>query len=78
MSVRSKINIHLASVEEADNLYRILKPEVKSDRRAQTKLSLDKANLIIELQAMDTTVARAALNSYARWIRLYEEIGGIN
>jgi tRNA threonylcarbamoyladenosine modification (KEOPS) complex Pcc1 subunit len=77
MRSKSRVSFFLNSEKEALDLYSVLNPEIKSDSRVQTTLSRDGTTVNLTIVAIDRNAFRSAVNSYARWIRLYEEIGGI-
>jgi tRNA threonylcarbamoyladenosine modification (KEOPS) complex Pcc1 subunit len=77
MRTASTLLFSFGSEKKARSLFRILDPEVKSDSRVETKLSHQGSKVRLSLSAGDRNAFRSALNSYAMWIRLYEEIGGI-
>ncbi|MDH5811512.1 MAG: KEOPS complex subunit Pcc1 [Candidatus Methanomethylicaceae archaeon] len=54
----------------AENLYKILLPEVRTTKTKHSKISIGKKNGILYLDIEAKTIAglRALLNSYLRWI----------
>ncbi len=77
MKLTSEFLVTPEGEEKARELYKILEPEVKSDSRAQSSLTLSLKGVALKVKALDRSAMRSAVNSYGRWIRLYEEIGGI-
>jgi len=78
MKTSLKISIQLDSEEKAKGLFSVLNPETRSDSRNKTELSQKDNFLLLSLSAEDRNASRAAVNSYGKWIRLYDELGGIN
>jgi tRNA threonylcarbamoyladenosine modification (KEOPS) complex Pcc1 subunit len=78
MKYRSNIGFLFSSKKEAENFFKVLNPEVKSDLRVKTSMSLKDLKVDVSIMASDRNSFRSAVNSYARWTRLYEEIGGMN
>jgi tRNA threonylcarbamoyladenosine modification (KEOPS) complex Pcc1 subunit len=77
MRPAAKISFNLDSQAKAEDIFKVLNPEIKSDSRVKTHLSLGNKGVSLSIEAADRNAFRSAVNSYARWIRLYEETGGI-
>ncbi len=77
MKAVSQLTFSFETQNEAAALHRVLSPETKADSRVKTRLELRDAQVLLSINAADRNVFRSTVNSYARWIRLYEDIGGI-
>ncbi len=77
MRPAAKISFNLDSQEKAKDIFKVLNPETKSDSRVKTNLSLGDRGVSLSIEAADRNAFRSAVNSYARWIRIYEDTGGI-
>jgi tRNA threonylcarbamoyladenosine modification (KEOPS) complex Pcc1 subunit len=77
MRTTAQISFHFDSNQPAEDFFKVLNPETKSDSRVQSSLSLEDASVFLSIEAADRNAFRSAVNSYARWVRLYEDIGGI-
>ncbi len=77
MKIDLNIQLEMSSSENAEALYQALAPEVKSDSRVQTKISIHEDNVFLRIRANDRSAARSAASTYGRWLKLFEEIGGI-
>ncbi|RZN56855.1 MAG: hypothetical protein EF809_01915 [Candidatus Methanomethylicota archaeon] len=67
--IKSKLIINIDDPILADNIYRILIPEVKTTK--SSKISIVKNNdnnVILYIEAKTIPGLRAILNSYLRWI----------
>jgi tRNA threonylcarbamoyladenosine modification (KEOPS) complex Pcc1 subunit len=67
--IKSKLIINIDDPILADNIYRILIPEVKTTK--SSKISIVKNNdnnVILYIEARTIPGLRAILNSYLRWI----------
>ncbi len=77
MNFTSTLQLNFRSEREAFQLYNVLNPEAKSDARAATSIQHAGISLSLKIESEDCNALRSSINSYARWIRLYEEIGGV-
>ena len=77
MRSRAQFSFTLDSERKAKDFFKVLNLESKSDSRVQTALSIKGAVLSLSIKTRDRNALRSAVNSYGRWIKLYEEIGGI-
>ena len=77
MKPKSHLAFSFETNTEAAALCSVLGPETKNDRRVETSLELRDTQLLLTINAADRNVFRSTINSYARWIRLYNDIGGI-
>jgi tRNA threonylcarbamoyladenosine modification (KEOPS) complex Pcc1 subunit len=77
MTSTVEVEVTLESEKLASDLFKVLNPEVKADSRVKTSISQSKNLVSLNVFASDRTALRSTVNSYARWIRIYEEIGGI-
>ncbi|MCC6013046.1 MAG: hypothetical protein LM593_01605 [Candidatus Verstraetearchaeota archaeon] len=74
LPIKSKLIINFDDKIIADNIYRILIPEVRTTK--SSKISMIKNNSSIDLYIETKTIPglRAILNSYLRWINSCLEI----
>jgi tRNA threonylcarbamoyladenosine modification (KEOPS) complex Pcc1 subunit len=73
--IKSKLIINIDDPILADNIYRILIPEVKTTK--SSKISIVKNNdnnVILYIEAKTIPGLRAILNSYLRWINSCLEV----
>ncbi|GBE17451.1 MAG TPA: hypothetical protein ENH13_04985 [Euryarchaeota archaeon] len=77
MKPESQLTFSFETHTEAAALGSVLRPEIKSDSRVKTMLEIKDSQLLLTINATDRNAFRSTVNSYARWIRLYEDIGGI-
>ena len=78
-SVKSNIVIEFESAEQAKIVYDSILLEFKTapDYRSSMTLELDGSNIIINIDAEDSTSFRASVNSAIKWIRLSLEINNL-
>ena len=75
--LKAVIEIKFDSLEDANIVLKTLEPELKSapSSRSSVMINLDGNILNLKIEAEDTHVFRATLNSYLRWIILSHEVG---
>ncbi|MGQ9759340.1 MAG: KEOPS complex subunit Pcc1 [Candidatus Methanomethylicaceae archaeon] len=69
-ALTSTLIIETEDPSMAENLYRILIPEVKTTKTKSSKVSIRRegGRLYLEIEANSIASLRALLNSYLRWI----------
>lgn len=78
--VIDKINVSMRisfkSEKTTKKIYEALMLESDYDpnERAKTKIEIESSTLIISIQALDSVSARAASNSFLKWINLSEQL----
>ena len=77
MKAEAQLTFSFDNQSEAAAFHSVLSPEAKRDKRVQTKLMLKDSSVGLTIRGADRNVFRSTVNSYARWTRLYEDIGGI-
>ncbi len=77
MKPKSRFTFSFETHNEAAALGSVLSPEVKADSRVKTMVEIKDSQLLLTINAADRNAFRSTVNSYARWIRLYDDIGGI-
>jgi len=77
MRASAHLSLRLGDEREARRLFEALRLEAKSDSRLRSKVAARGREVSIDIVAGDRAALRSAVNSYGRWIRLYEEIGGL-
>jgi tRNA threonylcarbamoyladenosine modification (KEOPS) complex Pcc1 subunit len=68
------IEQEFSSPESAEAAYTALLPELTTSRRFTVSLSREGSVLRLRVVADDLSALRAALNSYARWVYLLENL----
>lgn len=78
-SVKSNIVIEFESEEQAKIIYDsiLLEFETAPDYRSSMTLELEGSNIIINIDAEDSTSFRASVNSAIKWIKLSLEINNL-
>lgn len=78
--ISSTLVIEVEDEELAENLYRIILPEVKTTKSRSTKVSMRREgkSLCFHVEAKTTAGLRAILNSYLRWICSSLEVLALN
>ncbi len=78
-SVKSRIDIEFDSADQARIIYDsiVLEFETAPDYRSSMDLTLDGKNIIIDIDAEDSTSFRASVNSAIKWIKLSLEINNL-
>lgn len=75
-SVRSNISVEFESSAQAEIIYDaiILEFETAPDFRSSMTIELDESEILISIDAEDSTSFRASVNSAIKWIKLALEI----
>ena len=78
-SVKSDITIEFDNVKDAKIVYDsiILEFDTAPDYRSSMTLDLDGKNILINIDAEDSTSFRASINSAIKWIKLALEINNL-
>lgn len=78
--VKAEFKIKFESLEDAKVVLKTIEPELKTapSDRSSVKASLDGNILYLTIDAEDTHIFRASLNSYLRWIILSHEVQKLN
>ena len=78
-SVKSNISIEFASSNQAKIIYDsiILEFDTAPDFRSSMTMNLEGSNIIINIDAEDSTSFRASVNSAIKWIKLALEINNL-
>ena len=78
-SIKSNISIEFASSNQAKIIYDsiILEFDTAPDFRSSMTLDLEGSNIIINIDAEDSTSFRASVNSAIKWIKLALEINNL-
>lgn len=74
--VKAEFKIKFENNEDAEVVFKTIKPELKtapSDRSSVTA-RLDRDTLYLKIDAEDTHIFRASINSYLRWIILSHDV----
>ena len=74
--LKAQIEIKFDSLEDAEVILKTIEPELKSapSSRSSVKASIIGNVLHLKIEAEDTHIFRASLNSYLRWIILSREV----
>ena len=78
-SVKSDITIEFDNAQDAKIVYDsiILEFDTAPDYRSSMTIDLDGENILINIDAEDSTSFRASINSAIKWIRLALEINNL-
>ncbi|WP_458404212.1 KEOPS complex subunit Pcc1 [Methanobrevibacter sp.] len=78
-SVKSNISVGFESGDQAKIIYDaiILEFETAPDFRSSMTIDLDGSNILINIDAQDSTSFRASVNSAIKWINLALEINNL-
>ena len=78
-SVKSDIVVEFESSEQAKIIYDsiILEFETAPDFRSSMTIDLDGSNILINIDAEDSTSFRASVNSAIKWIKLALQINNL-
>ena len=78
-SVKSNIVIEFESARQAEIIYDsiLLEFETAPDYRSSMTLDLEGSNIVINIDAEDSTSFRASVNSAIKWIKLSLEINNL-
>ena len=78
-SVKSNITVEFENSSQAKIIYDaiILEFETAPDFRSSMTIELDDSNILINIDAKDSTSFRASLNSAMKWIKLALEINDL-
>ena len=78
-SVKSNIVIEFEDSAQAEIIYNsiILEFDTAPDYRSSMTLELDGSNILINIDAEDSTSFRASVNSAIKWIKLAVEINNL-
>ena len=73
---KAKIEIDFENSTIAKDIFAAIKPEENSvpSKRAITRIILDGTKIFLLVDATDTVILRAAINSYLRLIKVAQEI----
>ena len=78
-SVKSNITVEFEISSQAKIIYDaiILEFETAPDFRSSMTIELDDSNILIDIDAEDSTSFRASVNSAIKWIKLSLEINNL-
>lgn len=78
-SVKSNISVEFENSRQAEIIYDaiILEFETAPDFRSSMAIELDDKNILINIDAEDSTSFRASVNSAIKWIKLALEINNL-
>jgi len=73
---KAKVEIDFENHAIAKSIFEAIKPEENSvpSKRAVTKILLENTKIFLLIDATDTVILRAAINSYLRLIKVAQEI----
>ena len=79
MERRVEIKIELPSVKQVGIFLESLVPETKKVATSRAKVFIEGRgkNLLIRIEAKDTSAVRATINSYLRWVALLRDTYGV-
>ena len=75
-NLKAQIEIKFDRLEDAKVVFKTIEPELKAapSNRSYVKASVDGKILHLIIEAEDSHIFRASLNSYLRWIILSHEV----
>ncbi|WP_407375284.1 KEOPS complex subunit Pcc1 [Methanobrevibacter sp.] len=78
-SVKSNISIEFASSQQAKLIYDaiILEFDTAPDYRSSMTIDVEGSDILIDIDAEDSTSFRASVNSAIKWIKLALEINNL-
>jgi len=78
-SVTGNVNVECDNPAQAKIIYEsiILEFNTAPDYRSSMTIDLDGSNIVINIDAQDSTSFRASINSAMKWIRLALEINNL-
>jgi len=78
-SVKSNISVEFENEAQAKLIYDaiILEFETAPDFRSTMTIEVDGSNILIDIDAQDSTSFRASVNSAIKWIKLALEINNL-
>lgn len=78
--IKAEFQIKFDHREDAEVILKTIEPELKTAPRDRSQVSwnLDGNVLNLSIQALDTPILRASINSYLRWIILAHEVRNLN
>ena len=73
---KAKVEIDFEDPVIAKNIFASIKPEENSvpSKRAVTRILLENTKIFLLIDATDTVILRAAINSYLRLIKVAQEV----
>ncbi|MCD6484545.1 MAG: hypothetical protein J7L47_05475 [Candidatus Odinarchaeota archaeon] len=73
---KAKVEIDFENPAIAKSIFEAIKPEENAvpSKRAVTKILLENTKIFLLIDATDTVILRAAINSYLRLIKVAQEI----
>ncbi len=79
LGVKSSITVEFDNSTQAKIIYDsiVLEFDTAPDFRSSMTLDLDDSNILINIDAKDSTSFRASLNSAMKWIKLASEINDL-
>ena len=77
--VKSNISVEFENPNQAEIIYEsiILEFETAPDFRSSMTIELEGSNILIDIDAEDSTSFRASVNSAIKWIKLALEINNL-
>ncbi|MGZ7044292.1 MAG: KEOPS complex subunit Pcc1 [Methanobacterium sp.] len=78
--IKAEFEIEFESMEDAEVILKTIEPELNTapSNRSSVTLNLDGKTLCLNIEALDTHILRASINSYLRWIILAHEVMKLN
>ncbi len=77
MNLLNSIKINCESEDEAQNIYRLLAPEMQKSDRFSSKIERLKNIVVININAKDAVALRSVINSYLRILSMTEKVDNI-
>jgi len=78
MKGESQIKIDFDTEQDAQSALLALKREEEFKKRSVSNISVQGSTLVIDIEAEDIVSLRATVNSYLRYLQVFESINGGN
>ena len=77
MNFLNSIKINCKTEDEAQNIYRLLAPEMQKSDRFFSKIERLKNIVVVNITAKDAVALRSVINSYLRILSMTEKVNNI-
>ena len=77
MNLLNSIKIKCGTEDEAQNIYKLLAPEIQKSDRFSSKIERLKNIVVINIIAKDAVALRSVINSYLRILSMTEKVDEI-
>ena len=77
MKFKNTLKINAKNEKEAQNIYKLLKPEMQKSDRFSSKIEKLKNIVVINITAKDAVALRSVMNSYLRILSMKENVDAL-